>query len=220
MATSKDYVNLRARKLSQEELKSGVKAMAKVANQRLLQLEKASISESSPAYQYIQKEIEKGNIKEFAKVNKAGNVRFSVEKKLDKAQLQAEYEKLQGFLKTKTSKVAQAKNFIETGRKQMKINTDTGLSTKEIGEIWNEALIRNFYKSYGYSEFNRITKQAENFNLSPEDISKALEYAGFNSNSTDETKPSLQEIEKAFKEWKDLQKDEEREEKLTLPEEL
>lgn len=216
-----------ARRLSTEELQKGIKSMSKVANQRLLRLERAGLAESSNAYQYLKKEIEKGTIKDYAKVNKSGNVRFSLGKKQGQGQsykeyknmLKAEYEKLQGFLETKTSSVAQTKKFIETGRKQMAKNAGSNLSTKEIGELWNEALIRKFYESYGYTEFNRITRQAEYYNLSPQEITKALEVAGFNENSTDETKPSLQQIENAFKKWKDLKTDDNNDQ-LTLPEDL
>lgn len=215
------------RKLSTDELQKGIKSMAKVANQRLLRLERAGLSESSNAYQYLQKEIEKGTIKDYAKVNKSGNVRFSLGKKQGQGQsaeeyknmLKAEYEKLQGFLETKTSSVAKTKKFIETGRKQMAINAGSNLSAKEIGELWNEALIRKFYESYGYSEFNRITRQAEYYNLSPQEIAKALEVSGLNENSTDETKPSLQQIEKEFKKWKALKTDDNTDQ-LTLPEDL
>lgn len=214
------------RKLSTEELQKGIRSMAKVANQRLLRLERAGIAESSNAYQYLKKEIEKGTIKGYVNVNKSGNVRFSLGKKQGQDQsaaeynkmLKAEYEKLQGFLETKTSRVAQTKKFIETGRKQIAKNAGSNLSTKEIAELWNEALIRKFYESYGYTEFNRITRQAEYYNLSPQEIAKALELAGLNENSTDETKPSLQQIENAFKKWKDLKTD--NTDQLTLPEDL
>lgn len=215
------------RKLSTVELQKGIKSMAKVANQRLLRLEREGLSESSNAYLYLQKEIEKGTIKDYAKVNKSGNVRFSLGKKQGKGQsnaeynkmLKAEYEKLQGFLETKTSRVALTNKFIETGRKQMAKNAGSNLSTKEIGELWNEALIRKFYESYGYTEFNRITRQAEYYNLSPLEIAKALELAGLNEDSTDENLPSLQQIENTFKKWKELKTDDNTDQ-LTLPEDL
>lgn len=220
------YIDTPARKLSTEELQKAVRSMAKVANQRLLRLERAGLSESSNAYQYVQKEIEKGTIKDYAKVNKEGNVRFSLEKKQGKTQstedynkkLKAEYEKLQGFLKAKTSNVAPTKKFLETAREQVKKNADTNLTTKQIGDLYNEALIKKFYKMYGYSEFNRITKQAEYNELSPEEISAALKDAGLDEDSTDETAPSLQKIEDTFKKWKDLKDN--NNENLKLPEEL
>lgn len=221
------YIDKSARKLSTEELQKGIRSMAKAANQRLLRLERAGLSESSNAYLYVKKEIEKGTIKEYAKVNKEGNVRFSLEKKQGKTQstedynkqLKAEYEKLQGFLKAKTSNVAPTNKFIENARAQMAKNAGSFLSTKEIAELWNEALIRKFYNMYGYTEFNRITRQAEYYNLSPEEISAALKDAGLDENSTDDTAPSLEAIEKSFKKWHDLPKDDNNE-MLILQEEL
>lgn len=220
------YIDTPARKLSTEDLQKGIRSMAKAANQRLLRLERAGLAESSNAYQYVQKEIEKGTIKDYAKVNKEGNVRFSLEKKQGKTQstedynkqLKAEYEKLQGFLKAKTSNVAPTKKFLETAREQVKKNADTDLTTKQIGDLYNEALIKKFYKMYGYTEFNRITKQAEYNELSPEEISAALKDAGLDEDSTDETAPSIQKIEETFKKWKDLKAN--NNENLTLPEEL
>lgn len=221
------YIDTPARKLSTEELQKGVRSMAKAANQRLLRLERSGLDKSSNAYQYVQKEIEKGTIKEYAKVNKEGNVRFSLEKKQGKTQstedynkqLKAEYEKLQGFLKAKTSNVAPTKQFLERARSQMAKNAGSLLSTKEIAELWNEALIRKFYNMYGYTEFNRITRQAEYYNLSPAEISAALKYAGLDENSTDETLPSLESIEKSFKKWHNLS-NKENDDYLILPEEL
>ena len=220
------YIDTPARKLSTEDLQKGVRSMAKAANQRLLRLERAGLSESSNAYQYVQKEIEKGTIKEYANVNKEGNVRFSLGKNQGKTQspedynkqLKAEYEKLQGFLKAKTSNVAPTKKFLEMARKQVKKNADTGLTTKQIGDLYNEVLIKKFYNMYGYTEFNRITKKAEYNELSPEEISAALKDAGLDEDSTDETAPSLQKIEESFKKWKDLKANNNG--NLTLPEEL
>lgn len=220
------YTNVSARDLSKEELLAGIKSMSKTANQRLLSLERAGINESSPAYQYVKDSIEKGTMKGYAHVNAKGQVRFGTVKEPKegdyKKLLKVEYEKLQNFLETKTSQVGKAKKFIEESQKQIAKISDSELKPADIGSLWSEPLIEKYFKMYGYTEFNRITNAVENLKLTKSDITNALKYAGFNEESTDDNKPALKDIEKTFKNWKELKEKESEQDNptLTLPEEL
>ena len=214
------YRNVPARSLSIEELKSGIKAMSKTANQRLLRLERAGIDQSSPAYQYVKRSAETGKMKEYVTVNKKGQTRFAT-KSLSEKELRSEYESLQGFLATKTSKVSKAKKIIKKSQEQLIKISGSNLKAEDIGALWSEPLIEKYFKMYGYTEFNRITNAVENLGLSPSDISKALQAAGFNDDSTDDTKPSLKKIEDTFKKWKELSsQDQANHLTLSLPEDL
>lgn len=214
------YINVSARSLSVEELKSGIKAMSKTANQRLLRLERAGINESSTAYQYVKTSAETGKMKEYVSVNKKGQVRFAT-KSLSKKELRSEFESLQGFLATKTSKVIEAKKIIKKSQEKIAEISNSNLSAENIGDLWSEPLIEKYFKMYGYTEFNRITNSVENMGLSPSDIAKSLQAAGFNDDSTDDTKPPLQDIEKSFRKWKELNsQDQANHPTLSLPEDL
>lgn len=212
------YINASARNLSREELLKGVKSLSKTANQRLLRLERAGIDQSSPSYLYVQRSIEKGE--KYASINKKGKVRFVTQSTMSDKELRTEFEKLQGFLGTKTSRVAEAKKIIEKSQEEIAKISDSNLQAKDIGDLWSEPLIEKYFNMYGYTEFNRITNAVENLGLSPSEISKALEAAGFNEDSTDDTKPSLKEIEEKFRKWKELQSQEQDNPTLSLPDEV
>lgn len=213
------YINASARSLSREELIRGVKTLSKTANQRLLRLERAGIDQSSQAYLYVQRSVEKGE--KYASVNKKGQVRFVTQSSMSDKELRTEFEKLQGFLGTKTSRVAEAKKIIKKSQEEIAKISGSNLKAEDIGSLWSEPLIEKYFKMYGYTEFNRITNAVENLGLSPSEISKALEAAGFNEDSTDDTKPSLKEIEEKFKKWKELQSQEQSEyPTLSLPDEV
>ncbi len=213
------YINSSARNLSREELIRGIKSLSKTANQRLLRLERAGIDQSSPAYLYVQRSTEKGE--KYASINKKGQVRFVTQSSMSDKELRTEFEKLQGFLATKTSRVAQAKKIIEKSQEEIAKISDSNLQAEDIGSLWSEPLIEKYFNMYSYTEFNRITNAVENLGLSPSEISKALEAAGFNEDSTDDTKPSLKEIEEKFKKWKELQSQEQSNNPtLSLPDEV
>ena len=211
------YLNSSARNMTREELLKGIKSLSKTANQRMLRLERAGIDQSSPAYLYVQRSVEKGE--KYAAINKKGQARFVTQSSMSDKELRTEFEKLQGFLETKTSKVAEAKNIIKKSQEQIARISGSNLSAKDIGDLWSEPLIRKYYDMYGYTEFHRITSAYENMGLSPAEIADALRAAGFNEDSTDDTKPSLKDIEDSFIKWKELSKNQSYP-TLTLPEEL
>ena len=189
------YLNENVNSLTEKELKAGIQSLAKVANQRLRQLEKSNKASSSPAYKYIERlafdaSKTKGTGSEkysFIGETKWGEIKFNTATaKMNQSQLRQEFSFLQRFLNTKTSTVTGVKKNIEKGYDKFKVQyekaTGSALGEGTI-ELWGDALFKHFSEIYGSDEAENFMQQIDSANLSISEVHEILRKSGFSLNT-------------------------------------
>ena len=189
------YLNEKVNSLTKKELKAGIQSLAKVANQRLRQLEKSNKATSSPAYKYIErlafdasKTKGTGDDKySFIGETKWGEIKFNTATaKMNQSQLRQEFSFLQRFLNTKTSTVTGVKKNIEKGyekfKEQYEKATGSALGEGTI-ELWGDALFKHFSEIYGSDEAENFMQQIDSANLSVSEVHEILRKSGFSLNT-------------------------------------
>lgn len=210
MATK--YLNENVNSLTEKELKAGIQSLAKVANQRLRQLEKSNKATSSPAYKYIERMAfdaskTKGTGADkysFIGETKWGEIKFNTATtKMNQSQLRQEFSFLQRFLNTKTSTVSGVKKNIEKGYEKFKEQYEkaTGSTLGEGSiELWGDALFKHFSEIYGSDEAENFMQQIDSANLSNSEVHEILRKSGF-SLRTGYDEVSLSQIYDNFDSW-------------------
>ena len=189
------YLNEHVNSLTEKELKAGIQSLAKVANQRLRQLEKSNKATSSPAYKYIErlafdasKTKGTGTVKySFIGETKWGEIKFNTATtKMSQSQLREEFSFLQRFLNTKTSTVSGVKKNIEKSyekfKEQYEKATGTTLGDSSI-ELWGDALFKHFSEIYGSDEAENFMQQIDANDLSRSEVHDILRKSGFSLNT-------------------------------------
>ena len=206
------YLNENVNSLTEKELKSGIQSLAKVANQRLRQLEKSNKATSSPAYKYIERlafdaSETKGtgdNKYSFIGETKWGEIKFNTATtKMNHSQLRQEFSFLQRFLNTKTSTVSGVKKNIEKGYEKFKEQYEkaTGGTLGEgTIELWGDALFKHFSEIYGSDEAENFMQQIDSANLSISEVHEILRKSGFSLNTGYDEVP-LSQIYDNFDSW-------------------
>ena len=189
------YLNENVNNLTKKELKAGIQSLAKVANQRLRQLEKSNKATSSPAYKYIERMAfdaskTKGTGADkysFIGETKWGEIKFNTATtKMNQSQLRQEFSFLQRFLNTKTSTVTGVKKNIEKGYEKFKEQYEkaTGSTLGEGSiELWGDALFKHFSEIYGSDEAENFMQQIDSANLSNSEVHEILRKSGFSLNT-------------------------------------
>ena len=189
------YLNENVNSLTEKELKAGIQSLAKVANQRLRQLEKSNKATSSPAYKYIErlafdasKTKGTGDDKySFIGETKWGEIKFNTATtKMSQSQLRQEFSFLQRFLNTKTSTVTGVKKNIEKGYEKFKEQYEkaTGSTLGEGSiELWGDALFKHFAEIYGSDEAENLMQQIDSNDLSRSEVHDILRKSGFSLNT-------------------------------------
>lgn len=181
--------------LTEKELKAGIQSLAKVANQRLRQLEKSNKAPSSPAYKYIERlAFDASKTKatgadkySFIGETKWGEIKFNTATgKMSQSQLREEFSFLQRFLTAKTSTVTGVKKNIEKSyekfREQYEEATGSTLGAGSI-ELWGDALFKHFSEIYGSDEAENFMQQIDSSNLSISEVHEILRTSGFSLNT-------------------------------------
>lgn len=206
------YLNEHVNSLTEKELKAGIQSLAKVANQRLRQLEKSNKATSSPAYKYIERVAfdaskTKGTGADkysFIGETKWGEIKFNTATtKMNQSQLRQEFSFLQRFLNTKTSTVTGVKKNIEKGYEKFKEQYEkaTGGTLGEGSiELWGDALFKHFSEIYGSDEAENLMQQIDSANLSISEVHEILRKSGFILNSGYDEVP-LSTIYENFDSW-------------------
>ena len=189
------YFNENVNSLTEKELKSGIQSLAKVANQRLRQLEKSNKATSSPAYKYIERlafdaSKTKGTGADkysFIGETKWGEIKFNTATtKMNQSQLRQEFSFLQRFLNTKTSTVTGVKKNIEKGyekfKEQYEKATGSTLGDGSI-ELWGDSLFKHFSEIYGSDEAENLMQQIDSSDLSISEVREILRKSGFSLNT-------------------------------------
>ena len=206
------YLNETVNRLTEKELKAGIQSLAKVANQRLRQLEKSNKATSSPAYKYVERLAfdatkTKGTGKDkysFIGETKWGEIKFNTATaKMNQSQLRQEFSFLQRFLNTKTSTVSGVKKNIEKGYEKFKEQYEkaTGSTLGEGSiELWGDALFKHFSEIYGSDEAENLMQQIDSNDLSRSEVHEILRKSGFSLNTGYDEKP-LSTIYDNFDSW-------------------
>lgn len=206
------YLNENVNSLTEKELKAGIQSLAKVANQRLRQLEKSNKATSSPAYKYIErltfdasKTKGTGAAKySFIGETKWGEIKFNTATtKMSQSQLRQEFSFLQRFLNTKTSTVSGVKKNIEKGYEKFKEQYEkaTGSTLGEGSiELWGDSLFKHFSEIYGSDEAENLMQQIDSSKLSISEVREILRKSGFGLNSGYDEVP-LSQIYDSFDSW-------------------
>lgn len=206
------YINENVNTLSEKELKVGIQSLAKVANQRLRQLEKSNKASSSPAYKYIERlAFDESKTKgtgaakyTFIGETKWGEIKFNTATaKMNQSQLRQEFSFLQRFLNTKTSTVSGVKKNIEKGYEKFKEQYEkaTGSTLGEDSiELWGDALFKHFSEIYGSDEAENLMQQIDSSDLSNSEVHEILRKSGFSLNSGYDELP-LSTIYEHFDSW-------------------
>ena len=189
------YLNENVNILTEKELKAGIQSLAKVANQRLRQLEKSNKATSSPAYKYIERlafdaSKTKGTGADkysFIGETKWGEIKFNTATtKMNQSQLRQEFSFLQRFLNTKTSTVTGVKKNIEKGyekfKEQYEKATGSTLGDGSI-ELWGDSLFKHFSEIYGSDEAENLMQQIDSSDLSISEVREILRKSGFSLNT-------------------------------------
>ena len=188
------YLNETVNSLTEKELKAGIQSLAKVANQRLRQLEKSNKATSSPAYKYIERlAFDASKMKgtgadkySFISETKLGEIKFNTATgKMSQSQLRQEFSFLQRFLNTKTSTVTGVKKNIEKGYEKFKEQYEkaTGSTLGEgFIELWGDALFKHFSEIYGSDEAENFMQQIDSANLSISEVHEILRKSSFSLN--------------------------------------
>lgn len=189
------YLNENVNTLTEKELKAGIQSLAKVANQRLRQLEKSNKATSSPAYKYIERlafdaSKTKGTGADkyaFIGETKWGEIKFNTATtKMNQSQLRQEFSFLQRFLNTKTSTVTGVKKNIEKSYEKFKeqYEKQTGSQlNNDISYLWSDALFKHFAVIYGSDEAENFMQQIDSANLSLSEVHEILRKSGFSMNT-------------------------------------
>ena len=206
------YLNENVNTLTEKELKAGIQSLAKVANQRLRQLEKSNKATSSPAYKYIERlafdaSKTKGTSTDkysFIGETKWGEIKFNTATtKMNQSQLRQEFSFLQRFLNTKTSTVSGVKKNIQKGyekfKEQYEKATGSTLGDGSI-ELWGDALFKHFSEIYGSDEAENFMQQIDSAHLSISEVHEILRKSGFSLNSGYDEVP-LSTIYENFDSW-------------------
>lgn len=162
--------------------------MAKTANQRLRQLEKSGLSQSSQAYSYIvrldfENKLEAGTVP-YITNTKSGQLKFSTKMRdVDDKVLMDEYTKLQDFLRAKTSTVSGTKKNLEYSREQFNRKREKDGKIPWTPEQYkdvrlHEPLLDTYYNAYGSQEFNNMLSTGYSVGLDDVQISKVLYLVG------------------------------------------
>lgn len=131
-----------------EQMKAKVEELAKRANQRLRQLEKSGIGESSRAYQVTARNVY--DHKKGYTVTKQGNIAFERSTKgKSGAELEAQIERLENFLDASTGTVRGYKGAFRRSYEGFLESTGTDPSEMSFEE-YQELFSSNITKTYGY----------------------------------------------------------------------
>lgn len=157
-----------ARNQSEVVMRSVLRTYAKVANQRLRQLESDNLSSSSPAYRQIKSYWEdersfmdttKGNIVR-GKKTAAGLMKFRTNTKgMNKEQLRQELLELDTFLfRAKTSTSAGVKSHYEKIKESIGKQNENDSKSQAVMDFFNNMSMKEFSQFWEYTNMSQLIK--------------------------------------------------------------
>ncbi len=146
-----------------EQLRAETRRLAKVANQRLVRMEKESRFGTSPAYKRAREDLRED----------FGAPRRRYRENLvtaDRAELIREYKSLRDFITSKTSTVAGYNEVIEGRYERFKDETGSDISIEDYVEAWEKIEAdKNMKSQYYRSQFQLIKEAAASWNAAKEE---------------------------------------------------
>lgn len=205
-----DYVS----SMTESQLKEYIHTVGKAANQRLRELEKQGLQNSSAAYRYM-KRISRDGDYATSKTGK-GQMKFNLRVRgRSFAELRHMVQTIDDFMEAKSSTTAGVRDIYNTAAKTFSEGKgDSGViyGTKEDYANFTEALsysklFRAFLNMYGSDIAIEVSKKISALGLENADLVKALEEAGFKEKYGDgETPPDYSDIERAINEYAEHKK--------------
>ena len=183
--------------MTEKQIKGYLAQVGKAANQRLRELEKQGLQNSSAAYRFVKKLSHDGD----AAMGKtgAGQIKFDLRvrgKSLN--ELRHVAAKIDAFMEAKSSTTGGVKVIYNESYKTFEKNYGDKLNFSAFSEAMSYSLLRHFEAIYGSQIAIRIISGAYKDGLTDEDIAEALMQAGFSENTKNEDAPSLMTIENAL----------------------
>ena len=152
------------------DLQDEVEKLAKRANQRLRQIEKSGLAESSAAYRAVERRVY--DKKEGYQTSREGNIGFSRKfKEMTRSALSKLKKELTSFLETTTSTVRGYKGAQERAYETYKKRYGSTMTKKEYPRFWGSESV----KSFGYKSVLRVMKSTgKNFSEIEKTMNKAI----------------------------------------------
>lgn len=195
--------------MTEKQLKEYIHTVGKAANQRLRELEKQGLQNSSAAYRYMKKLSRDGDYAT-SKTQK-GEMKFNLRVRgRSFAELRHMVQTIDDFMQAKSSTTAGVRDIYKTAAKTFSEGKgDSGVifGTKEDYANFTEALsysslFRAFLNMYGSDIAIEVSKKISDLGLENADLVKALEDAGFREKyEGGETPPDYSDIERAIEEY-------------------
>ena len=185
-----------------KDLVKEIKAKAKRANQRLREIEKRGLTNSSVAYNDIQ-QLQFDN-KNYMTFTDKGEIKFNTAlTNRDYSELKEELRKIDKFLNAKTStKIGIDRAFKNQYKSYIEKYPEQNLSFDEFNSIYSSSLIKSFLDIYQSDELINILDNT--ISSSIEDIERVLRNVGF----TGKEEIPLKKIKEEFEKQKKLIADE------------
>ena len=167
-----------------------VEKLVKKANQRLRELEKQGLANSSEAYQYIMNKANKNlagktKVKMFSTTAK-GQIKFRTDlatlKKANKNTYKALIKTVEGFIEAKTSTRTGISEKNKQTYESFKNTTGYTGSFSEFDDLWKNTEFIELTKRYGVSDvINMMDEFSEKLHMSEEDIIHEMYISGKSS---------------------------------------
>ena len=146
-------MNLRT--LSTERLKAFVKSHGKVANQRLVALEKAGL-ETYPAYQYISSRLSSDK----TSLSKSGHLKLNIGVRgKSRNELLEIATIIDNFEKAKTSTIGGIRKIYEKMKSKTEEKTGVQFTNEQFGRIWTNVAVESFISKFGSKQFVKLIKR-------------------------------------------------------------
>ena len=146
-------MNLRT--LSIERLKAFVQSHGKVANQRLVELEKAGL-ETYPAYQYISSRISSDKIS----ISKSGHLKLNIGVRgKSRNELLEIATIIQNFEKAKSSTIRGIRKINETIKQSTEQKIGVHFTEEQFGRFWSTKAVDSFKGKFGSGQVVKLLKK-------------------------------------------------------------
>ena len=186
--------------MSLGQLKDYIHTVGKAANQRLREMEKQGLQNSSAAYRYVKKQAG-GEDYAFSKTG-AGQIKFNLRvrgRSFD--ELRHMVATIDDFMEAKSSTIGGIRDIYKQAADTFGEHYD-GDFTKEdyakFTETMSYTLFRNFEKIYGSQLAIEYSRKAESMGLSWNEIEAAIRSTGFSESTKEGEEPSYMAQENAL----------------------
>lgn len=195
--TFSSYIN----SMSEGQLKDYLRSVGKAANQRLRELEKQGLENSSAAYRYVRKQAASDD--SAYGETKAGQIKFDLTTRgRTFSDLRHAVAEIEDFMKARSSTTGGVHAIYEQMEQTYEKNHGelSGEDYRTFTQALSNTVFRNFEKIFGSEIAIEISNRAKG--LSDEELEAALNEAGFYESTDHDSAPALAKIEAAIDTYK------------------